>query len=346
MKEAVQTVPTKWLKIILWLAWALAWCSAVILGVWAVGAIWYFQLLPRWLDKVLTIVFLSYFAWLWFAVKAKTAWLQRMSIAIAVVYCLTLLEQPSADRRWAADQAELPTVVINADNVSLQNFRTCRYRSETDFDVKYKAFDFKLSELRRVWFLVQKFTWVEGLAHTFLTFEIETEAGPKYCCVSVEIRREQGEGYSPIKGMYRNYELNYVIGDELDLIGVRTVMRPEDRVWMFPLNTDAESTQGLFVDIADRMNALAQQPEFYGTFTNNCTNNIVGHTYGLTEEPINAWDLRIVLPGYSARFAFENALIGGAGESFEQLSDRCRIDPLARQHGLKAGFSQAIRQRQ
>ena len=115
---------------------------------------------------------------------------------------------------------------------------------------------------------------------------------------------------------------------------------------MFPLNTDAESTQGLFVDIADRMNALAQQPEFYGTFTNNCTNNIVGHTYGLTEEPINAWDLRIVLPGYSARFAFENALIGGAGESFEQLSDRCRIDPLARQHGLKAGFSQAIRQRQ
>ena len=336
----------KWLKVIEWLAWAIAWCSAVVLGVWAVGAIWYFQLLPTWTTRILTIAFLTYFGWLWFAVKVKTTWLQRMSLAIAVVYFLTLLQQPSLDRIWAADQAKVPTVTIDADNVSVQNFRACRYRTETDFDVTYKELDFKLSELRRVWFLVQKFTWVEGLAHTFLTFEVETEDGPKYFSVSVEIRREQEEGYSPIKGIYRKYELIYVIGDELDLIGVRTVMRPQDRVWMFPINTDAASTQGLFVDIAGRMNGLARQPEFYSTFMNNCANNIVGHTYNLTEEPINAWDPRIILPGYSARFAFENALIGRAGESFEQLSERCRIDPTARQHGLNVGFSNAIRQQQ
>ena len=341
MKEGT----SKWLKAVMGLAWALAWCSAAILGVWAVGAIWFFQLLPAWTTKILTVVFLSYFAWLWFTVKVKAIWLQRMSIAIVVVYLLTLLQQPSLNRTWAADQAQLPTVVIDGDDVSVQNFRACRYRSETDFDVTYEQFNFKLSELRRVWFLMQKFTWIEGLAHTFLTFEVDTDAGPMYFSISVEIRREQGEAYSPIMGIYRNYELNYVIGDELDLIGVRTVMRPLDRVWMFPINTDAVSTQELFVDISTRMDELSQHPEFYNTFMNNCTNNIVGHTYGLTEEPINAWDPRIVLPGYSARFAFDDELIGDAGESFEHLLDRCRIDALARQHGLEAGFSQAIRQR-
>jgi len=39
---------------------------------------------------------------------------------------------------------------------------------------------------------------------------------------SVEVRREVGETYSPLKGVYRNYELTHVIGDERDLIGVRT----------------------------------------------------------------------------------------------------------------------------
>ena len=315
------------------------------MGLWAVGAIWNFQLLPAWSVKILTVVFLTYFGWLWFAVEAKTTWLQRMSFAIVIVYFLTLLQQPSADRTWAADQAQLPTVVIKADDVSIQNFRACRYRSDSDFDVTYKSFNFKLSQLRHVWFLLQKFSWVDGLAHTFLTFEVETDTGPKYFSVSVEIRRERDESYSPIKGIYRNYELNYVVGDELDLIGVRTVMRPEDRVWMFPINTDAQSIQSLFLDISTRMNELAGRPEFYSTFFNNCSNNIVAHTHGLTEEPINAWDPRIVLPGYSARFAYANGLIGDPGESFEQLSDRCQIDQLAREHGLNSGFSEAIRQR-
>ena len=202
---------SKWVRIFLWLAYALAWCSATVLGVWAIGAIWYFQLLPAWVGKVLVIAFVSYFVWLWFAVEKKNVWLQRLSFAIAGVYCLTLLQRPAVDRVWAADQAQLPKVSIEADQVRVQNFRTCQYRSESDFDVAYKEFDFKLSQLRGVWFLVQKFTWVEGLAHTFLTFEVETETGSEYFSVSVEIRREKGESYSPIKGIYRNFELNYVI---------------------------------------------------------------------------------------------------------------------------------------
>ena len=138
---------SKWVRVFLWLAYALAWCSAAVLGVWAVGAIWYFQLLPGWVSKVLSIAFVSYFVWLWFTVEAKVVWLQRLSLAITGIYCLTLLQQPTVDRVWAADQAQLPKVSIEADQVSVQNFRTCQYRSESDFDVAYKEFNFKLLSL-------------------------------------------------------------------------------------------------------------------------------------------------------------------------------------------------------
>jgi hypothetical protein len=53
----------------------------------------------------------------------------------------------------------------------------------------------------------------------------------------MEIRREQGETFSPISGLYRQYELIYIVADECDEIGARAVMRPDDRVFMFPCNT-------------------------------------------------------------------------------------------------------------
>ena len=66
-----------------------------------------------------------------------------------------------------------------------------------------------------------------------------------------------------------------MIGDERDLIGVRTVMRPEDRIFMYPVNATPEQVQRLFCNIADQTNELAEQPEFYHTVLNNCMNGIL-----------------------------------------------------------------------
>ena len=204
-------------------------------------------------------------------------------------------------------------------------------------------FEFQLDQLTDVWFLVQRFTALEGLAHTFITFRVTTPEGPKFFSVSVEIRREKGEIYSPVQGMYRQYELIYVFGSEEDLIGVRTVNRPNDRVFMYHVNASPSQVQTLFKEIAKRANKLNEAPEFYNTFLNNCTNNIVRHTYQLTPEPINWLDPRIVLPGFSDRFAFANDLIGDRNQTFVELSEASRIDERARNHGIEPGFSEAIR---
>ena len=52
-----------------------------------------------------------------------------------------------------------------------------------------------------------------------------------------------------------------------------------------------------------RPNSLSESPEFYNTFTSNCTNSI------LEDTDVPGWrryfDWRILLPGFSDRIAYE-----------------------------------------
>ena len=323
---------------------ALAWISVVTFFLWSFGAIYYCPLLPKAVAVVLALLFLVGGCYLFLKIKPKRNWLSLAAAAIGIVYLLGLLERPLVDRDWDPDQRETPWVTVAGNHVTIGNFRNNHYRTESDFDTHFETFEFELDQITQVWFMIQRFISVEGIAHTFLTFEVQTDTGPKFFSVSVEIRRERGETYSPIRGMYRNYELIYVIGDERDLIGVRTVMRPNDRVYMYPTNASTKQAQDLFVEIAQRANKLRKHPEFYNSFLNNCANNLVSHAYKLTPEPINWMDPLALIPGYTDRFALANGLIGEPGQSFDELSIQSRIDEIAREVGITENFSMAIRQ--
>ena len=313
------------------------------LFVWACGAVYYFEPLPSVLRLLLAAAYFVAGTVCYFRVQPKTRWLQLMTASIAVVYLLSLVQRPSNVRNWAPDNAVSADVIISANDVHISGFRHSVYRSETDFDVRFRDFQFRLSDLERVWFVVQRFTPLEGIAHNFLTFSLQTDQGPQYFSVSVEIRREEGESFHPATGLYRQYELIYIFADERDEIGARTVLRPNDRVFMYPVNATPKQVGQLFVDIAGRMQKLQQQPEFYHSLMNNCTNNIVNHAYKFTPLPISSLDPRVVAPGFADRLAFAKELIGRPGESFEDLQRRCRIDEVAREVGISDSFSADIR---
>ena len=273
----------------------------------------------------------------------RSKWLAFVSASVILVYLVTLTQRPSNDRQWVSEQALQAAVTIDGNDVEISNFRHCLYKTETDFTVQHRRVNFQLDDLTRVWFIVQKFTALEGVAHTFVSFEYQSPEGPKFVAISVEVRREVGEVYSPFRGLYRQYELIYIVGDERDLIGSRTVMRPNDRVSMYPVNATSEQVQELFTNVASQIQALHQKPQFYHTLLNNCTNAIVRNTYELTPEPINWLDPRIVAPGFSAKFAHSQRLIGAPRESFAELQTESRIDPVARAAGLVNDFSIRIR---
>lgn len=331
-------------RVPLYLIRSFAWICVTIFFAWAIGAIWFFDLLPQPFGPILAIVTLVAFVVLLFRLKAKRWWPMYGGIAIGAIWLLSLLQQPNHDREWAEDQTVLSRIEFEGDTVTIRDFRHNEYRSDSDYDVHRRDFTFELSDLTKVWFIVQRFTPQEGLAHVFLSFEITPEdSEPKHFALSVEIRREADESYSPTQGLYRRYELNYVFGDERDLIGVRTVFRHDDRVFMYPVNVTPERIQQSFRSIADRTNQIHDRPEFYHTMLNNCMNGILRHTADLASHEISWFDPRILMPGYSDRFAFQEGIIGSDNQTFEDLKQTCRIDQRAREHGIRDGFSKAIR---
>ncbi|MDG2129300.1 MAG: DUF4105 domain-containing protein [Fuerstiella sp.] len=322
------------------------WLTVLLLIAWAVGAIYYFEFLPAPASDVLALMYLVTTATLMLRWPNRIKWLRVTMASVVVIYLLTLLQRPSNERNWAPDNAQLANVKIRGDDVLIDGFRHTVYRTETDADIHFRKFDFKLSQLEKVWFVVQRFTALEGIAHNFLTFGLQSADGPRYFSVSIEIRREQGESFSPIRGLYRQYELIYIVADERDEIGGRTVMRPDDQVFMFPCKASPEQVQQLFVEIAQRIQQLNDAPRFYHSLLNNCTNCIVRHTYTLTPKPINWLDPRIVLPGYADRFAFSNDLLSPEpDQTFSEFQTQCRIDQIARRAGISEDFSADIRVR-
>ncbi|MBT4916946.1 DUF4105 domain-containing protein [Candidatus Peregrinibacteria bacterium] len=248
-----------------------------------------------------------------------------------------LLKSPSNHRDWALDQQRLPYAEINSSEITVYQIRNFNYRSETDYDIDYYDKTFDLDKIKSVDYLVEPFEDWRGPAHTLLTFGFEDD---EYIAISVEIRKEKGESFSPWQGLVREYELMYVIADEKDVIKLRTNFRKDD-TYLYPIKASKEKIQKLFLDMIIRANELKDNPEFYNTITSTCTTNIVDHVNKITDNPIG-FSYKILLPGFSDEIALENGLID-TDLSLEQAREKYQINELAEQHADAPDFSIKIR---
>jgi hypothetical protein len=191
--------------------------------------------------------------------------------------------------------------------------------------------------LESVDFIMVPFKESTLLGHTMLSFGF---AGDEHLAVSVEIRKEAGESFGALKGFFNQYEIMYVVGDERDLIGLRTNYRLDD-VYVYPTQATPQKARELFVDVMTRVNKLADSPEFYNTLTNNCTTNIRNHINRLTPDRV-PYDYRVLLPGCSDQLAYELGLLKTDG-SFAETRRRSRTNYLAFLYRDRPDFSAKIR---
>lgn len=246
--------------------------------------------------------------------------------------------RPSNDRDWTPDQENLPSARFSGSRVDVRNVRNFRYRTVSDYEVAWEDRSYDLDRLRSAWFLVEPFEkdW-QGPAHTLMSFGFE---GNEYVAVSVEIRKEKGEEFSPWKGLFRQYEITYVVGDERDLIQLRTNHR-RDPVYLYPVRAPRERIRQMFVGMLGRANRLREKPEHYNTLTNTCTTNIVRHVNELIPGRI-PWSYKVLLPGYSDQLAYELGLID-TDLPFPEAKRRFRIDDDALRAAGREDFSRRIR---
>jgi hypothetical protein len=243
----------------------------------------------------------------------------------------------SNNREWSPDQAIMPEVEITGDSAQVRNIRNARYRTIDDYDLNYYDKSFDLNGLRSVDFIVVPFNDTPGIAHTMISFGFENG---DYLVSSVEIRREKGEKYGPIKGFFRQYELMYVLADERDLIP-KYANHYRCEVYVYRSTATPEQARELFVDVMKRVNKLRTEPEFYDTLTNNCTTNIRRHINHLKSERV-PYDYRVLLPGYSDSLAYDLGLIVSHG-SFEETKRYAKVNYQAFLFRDDPQFSQKIR---
>ena len=246
---------------------------------------------------------------------------------------------PSNDRDWKPELSKVPRAQINGRQYTLQNIRNNSYVTEEDYVVSYHDRQINLDQIQSVDYVVAPFVKAPRLAHTILSFGLNDGS---YLAVSVEVRKELGEKYDPILGLARQYELTYVLSDERDVLRLRTEHHGAD-VYVYPTVANSLQAQALFVDVIERMNQLADHPEFYNSITNNCTTNLAGHVNEVSPGKIN-YGWKVLLPGLSAEYAYELGLLDNR-IPFEDLTAISLINPLADEHFDDPDFSQRIRSR-
>jgi hypothetical protein len=247
--------------------------------------------------------------------------------------------RPSNNRDWKPEQASMPFAEIHGSQYKLKNIRNCSYVSVNDYVVGYEERTIDISDIQSVDFIVVPFLDNPLLAHTMLSFGFRDGS---YLAVSVEVRKEKGEEYSSIGGFQRKYEIIYVLGDERDLIRVRTGHWGND-VYVYPTVAGPELSRELFADIVTRMNKLLAEPEFYHTVTNNCTTNLKDHVNRIRPHRLqDSW--QVLLPGFSAKYAYDSGLLDNR-IPFENLESIAYVNDLAKLHFDDPRFSQLIRSR-
>ena len=160
--------------------------------------------------------------------------------------------------------------------------------------------------------------------------------------VSVETRRERHESYSTIAGFFKQYELFYVVADERDLLRLRTNYRkdPLEDVYLYRVHAPKENVRRFFLDYVKKINSLAEEPEFYNTFTTNCTTSVLTHARVHPGSLRLSW--KILLSGYVPEYLYERSRID-TSLPFAELKRRAHINAAAKAADTAADFSQRIR---
>jgi hypothetical protein len=306
------------------------------LAVWCTMAICFSNLPAGW-ARILVAVGFALGTFVVF-VRVRPPWLSRLVFlaAAAAVVVWFLLIPPSNDRDWQPDVALLPFAEIGQDQVTIHNIRNCDYRSETDYTVRHYDKTFDLGRFKSVDFYVV-YWGSPMIAHTMLSFGFDDG---NYVCFSIETRKEKGETYSAIKGFFRQFELAYVIGDERDLVRLRTNLRGEE-VYLYRLAVDVGVAKSVFLDYLREVNRLKDHPEWYNALTSNCTTNIRGHTKPYTKNAHFDW--RILLNGHIDKMAYERKTLDQT-LPFPQLKARSLINDLAKAADADPAFSTRIRE--
>ena len=258
----------------------------------------------------------------------------------ALLVFLVNLNRPTNDRPWRADLVRPPQIDFDGDKVLVHDVRNIRYGAPgTPFVGRWDDRTYDLSKLKRVWFVVESFSKIEAIAHTFVSFEFE---GGDYLAFSAEARVLEGEKYDILRGMFNNFELIYTLGDERDFI-LRRAVYQDHNVYLYPLTMPPAEARKMLRDIFHEANILREQPRFYNSISRNCTNLLGLHADHARPGSFGWWRPEQVLPGTSDRLLYRRGWLDTT-LPFEKIRDFYDIKEVAHKYNDDPDVSAKMRE--
>ena len=311
-------------------------------AVFAAGVIWY-QAPTQAVGRGLLVA-----AWLVFAIACAVDFYRRKDWRALAVFALPFAAivgwfatiEPRNDRVWSAEMARLLAYTRDGDEIVVSNVRNFNWTGPDTADERWETRRYSLSGLAAV--DVLSLYWKgERIAHTYFSF---VWTNGEALSLSVEIRKEQDEAYSPIAGFFKAYELSILAGDERDFYGWR-VFFPKEDIQIFRTRATPRQAQELLLKLLDYANDVAKTPAFYNTLTDNCTTEVWMLTETMGHDRPNDW--RILASGYLPDFLYELGVLDPS-RPLQELRDNGHLMPRVRsaldQNLTGAAFSKAIRE--
>jgi hypothetical protein len=256
-------------------------------------------------------------------------------VAVAFLFAWWSTIRPSNDRAWQPDVARPPHAQLHGDELTIHDVRNFDYRSETDFTERWETRTYDLAKLDRLDFFMS-YWGSPAIAHTIMSWAF---TDGQHLAISIETRKEVGETYSTVAGLFRQYELYYVAADERDVIRLRTNYRGED-VYLYPLRTPRDRMRRALLEYVESMNRLAIVPEFYNEATGNCTTTIRTNLEHMgVSMPL---DWRLLVNGYLNELLYEKNVID-TSRPRDVVKASSLIDARAKAADQAPDFSSRIR---
>jgi len=324
-----------WLRRI---AFALAIIIALLLTVWAAAALYFDSPSPRLRAPAAVLYLVGVLA----ALRLLRSGRLGLKIAFAgftIVVLWWLSLKPPNHRDWRPDDAETAYADIDGNQLAIHNLRNCDYRSEQDYTCHWEIRSYSLENLRGADIFI---TWWGSpwIAHPIVTFDFG-DGG--HVAISIEARYTVGQGYSAIRGFFRQYTLTYIASDERDVIRLRTNYRKGEEVYLFHTTAAPPLARKIFLEYLQRANSLHERPEWYNALTNNCTNNIAVSA-AQARDVRTRLDWRILLNGKMDEMMDERGGLVTGGLSLPALKEQAHINAAARAADDNPDFSKLIRE--
>jgi hypothetical protein len=318
------------------------WAGALLclgLAAWAELAIWFQAPLAPMLRMIVALIFAAAFLALAFSLLTGRALMWTVPPAVLLGLTLALWWStilPSDNRDWRPDVSRTAEIAIRGDDLIVRNVRTFDWTGAETAPPRWEDRLYALSDLRSLDLFVS--TWGdERIAHLMPSFVFGN--GPPLV-LSIEIRRERSEEYSPLAGFFKKYELALVAADESDIIKVRTNHRDET-VRRFVIDVKPENAARLIAQYAALSQDLQQRPRFYHTIWTNCSTTIYTMLRAISPQDFPL-DYRVLVTGYIPQYLHSIGFIDPFRPFAETLKG-ADITARARAADTAGNFSAAIR---